>query len=40
MIKVGHRGARAYEPENTIRSFKRAVEMGVDGIATDKPDIL
>jgi glycerophosphoryl diester phosphodiesterase len=35
MIKVGHRGARAYEPENTIRSFKRAVEMGVDAVELD-----
>jgi glycerophosphoryl diester phosphodiesterase len=35
MLKVGHRGARAYEPENTIRSFKRAVEMGVDAVELD-----
>jgi glycerophosphoryl diester phosphodiesterase len=35
MIKVGHRGARAYEPENTIRSFKRAIEVGVDAVELD-----
>ena len=35
MIKVGHRGARAYEPENTIRSFKKAIELGVDAIELD-----
>jgi len=32
---VGHRGVRALEPENTMRSFQRAIEMGVDGIETD-----
>lgn len=32
---VGHRGVRALEPENTMRSFKRAIELGVDGIETD-----
>lgn len=32
---VGHRGVRALEPENTMRSFKRAIDMGVDGIETD-----
>ncbi len=35
MIKVGHRGARAYEPENTLRSFKRAMELGVDAVELD-----
>lgn len=35
MIKVGHRGARAYEPENTLRSFKKAIELGVDAIELD-----
>ncbi len=35
MIKVGHRGARAYEPENTIRSFKKALELGVDAVELD-----
>ncbi len=35
MLRIGHRGARAYEPENTIRSFKRALEIGVDAIEFD-----
>ncbi|MCW4018186.1 MAG: glycerophosphodiester phosphodiesterase [Candidatus Bathyarchaeota archaeon] len=35
MIKVGHRGARAYEPENTLRSFKKALELGVDAVELD-----
>ncbi len=34
-IKIAHRGASAYEPENTLRSFKRAIEMGVDMIEFD-----
>lgn len=28
MLKVGHRGARAYEPENTLRSYKKARALG------------
>jgi glycerophosphoryl diester phosphodiesterase len=35
MIKVGHRGAKGYEPENTLRSFKKALELGVDMIELD-----
>ncbi len=35
MIKIGHRGARAYAPENTLESFKKAMEMGVDAIEFD-----
>lgn len=35
MLRVGHRGARAYEPENTIRSFKKAIELGVDAVELD-----
>jgi glycerophosphoryl diester phosphodiesterase len=35
MLRVGHRGARAYEPENTLRSFKKALEMGVDAVEFD-----
>lgn len=31
----GHRGAMAYEPENTLRSFKKAIDLGVDGIELD-----
>lgn len=32
---IGHRGARALYPENTMVSFEKAVEMEVDGIETD-----
>jgi glycerophosphoryl diester phosphodiesterase len=35
MLRVGHRGARAYEPENTLRSFKKALEIGVDAVELD-----
>jgi glycerophosphoryl diester phosphodiesterase len=35
MLRIGHRGARAYEPENTLRSFKKAVEIGVDAVEFD-----
>lgn len=31
----GHRGAMAYEPENTLRSFRRAIDFGVNGIELD-----
>ena len=30
ILKIGHRGARLYEPENTLRSFAAAVRLGVD----------
>ena len=35
MMHIGHRGARAYEPENTLRSFRKALEIGVDAIELD-----
>jgi glycerophosphoryl diester phosphodiesterase len=35
LLKIGHRGARAYEPENTLSSFKRAIELGVDAVELD-----
>lgn len=35
MLKIGHRGANGYEPENTLISFEKAIEMGVDGIELD-----
>jgi len=35
IIKIGHRGASGYEPENTLRSFKKALELGVDMIELD-----
>lgn len=35
MITIGHRGAAGYEPENTILSFKKALNLGVDIIEFD-----
>jgi glycerophosphoryl diester phosphodiesterase len=35
MLRVGHRGARAYAPENTLTSFKKALEIGVDAVELD-----
>ena len=32
---VAHRGASAYEPENTMRAFRRALTMGADAIELD-----
>jgi len=32
---VAHRGASAYEPENTIRSFERAFQFGADFVELD-----
>ncbi len=34
-IKIAHRGSSAYEPENTLHSFKRAIEMGANMIELD-----
>lgn len=35
LIKIGHRGACGYEPENTLRSFSKAIELNVDMIEFD-----
>jgi glycerophosphoryl diester phosphodiesterase len=35
MLRIGHRGAKAYAPENTIASFKKALEIGVDAVELD-----
>ena len=35
MLIFGHRGARGHAPENTMASFRTALEMGVDGIELD-----
>ncbi len=35
ILKIGHRGACGYEPENTLRSFAKAIELGVDVIELD-----
>lgn len=33
--KIGHRGAKGYELENTLASFEKAIILGVDGIELD-----
>lgn len=35
ILKIGHRGAKGYEPENTLVAFEKAIEMGADGIELD-----
>lgn len=35
ILKIGHRGAKGYEPENTLIAFKKAIDMGCDGIELD-----
>ena len=32
---IGHRGAKAYEPENTLRSIRKALELGVQAVEID-----
>jgi glycerophosphoryl diester phosphodiesterase len=34
-LRIGHRGAAALAPENTLESFGLALELGVDGIEFD-----
>ena len=35
LLCIGHRGACGHEPENTLRSVRRALELGADGIEID-----
>ena len=35
VLVVGHRGLKAFYPENTMISFEKAIEAGVDGIEMD-----
>ncbi len=35
IIKIAHRGASAYEPENTLRAFEEAIRLGADMIELD-----
>lgn len=35
LICIGHRGACGHEPENTLRSIRRALELGAHGIEID-----
>ena len=35
ILVMGHRGAAGIEPENTMRSFQKAVDLGVDWLEMD-----
>jgi len=35
LLKFGHRGAMGYAPENTLKSFKKAIDLNVDMIELD-----
>lgn len=35
VVNYAHRGASGYYPENTMLAFKKAVELGCDGVETD-----
>lgn len=34
-LLLGHRGASAYAPENTLAAFRRALDLGADGFELD-----
>ncbi|PIP17774.1 MAG: glycerophosphodiester phosphodiesterase, partial [Parcubacteria group bacterium CG23_combo_of_CG06-09_8_20_14_all_35_9] len=35
VLKIAHRGASNYAPENTIEAFKKAIRLGVDVVEFD-----
>lgn len=35
ILNIGHRGAKGHEPENTLPSFQKAMDLNVDGIELD-----
>lgn len=35
VLRIGHKGACGYEPENTLASFEKAVKMGADMVELD-----
>lgn len=35
LLKIGHRGAAGYEPENTLMAFQKALDLKIDGIELD-----
>ncbi len=35
ILKIGHRGAAGYEPENTLLSFQKALDLGADAVELD-----
>ena len=34
-LKIGHRGAKTYEIENTLESFRKAIELGANAVELD-----
>jgi glycerophosphoryl diester phosphodiesterase len=38
-LRIGHKGAAALEPENTLRSLRRAVDLGCDLVEFDVLDL-
>ncbi|OMQ08436.1 glycerophosphodiester phosphodiesterase family protein [[Flexibacter] sp. ATCC 35103] len=35
MLKIAHRGAKGYDPENTLKAFQKALDLNADGIELD-----
>ncbi|CAM3990738.1 glycerophosphodiester phosphodiesterase family protein [Flavobacterium antarcticum] len=35
MLNIGHRGAKGFEPENTLISFQTALDLNADGVEFD-----
>lgn len=35
ILNIGHRGAKGHEPENTLISFQKALELNADGVEFD-----
>ena len=35
LLKIAHRGAKAYEPENTLQAFQKALDLHAHGIELD-----
>ncbi|SHF94452.1 glycerophosphoryl diester phosphodiesterase [Flavobacterium fluvii] len=35
ILKIAHRGAKGYQPENTLIAFQKALDLKVDGIELD-----
>lgn len=35
VLRIGHRGAKGYAPENTLLAFKKAIGLGIDMIEVD-----
>jgi len=35
LLKIAHRGARKFAPENTLPAFEKAIEMGMDYVEID-----